>query len=535
MAMRWLQDGRLARWLGLLGLCLAVAGVAVYALWPQQSLAASLLEAAAVLCLIAFLGVNYRAIRAVSAGRAARLGLHSGLMVVVFVTIVILVNVLAARHSLRWDLSESGRFSLAPQTIQLLNGLGQDVKVTLFVQNAGQDQGYTKRVLQSLAEGYQHHTPHLQIEYVDPDNRPAVAKQYGISQYNTVVFESGEQETRVRFSSPEELENREQLFTNALIRVTREERKHIVFLEGHGEHRLDDVGEKGFSAVKEALEREGHDVSSIVLAQQGVVPATATALVIGGPAKLMAPQELELLRGYLNGGGRLLVMIDPLVESGLEPLLEEWGVRLDPDLVIETSVTLFGAGAEVVLATNYSPTHPVTKDFNLSTVFPAARSLHADPARQGAFQYEGLVITSDKSWGETDLSNPQVNLDRLQDIRGPLHLAAAVQPQPAQAPQGETAAPPAPAIDGQLLVFGDSDFASNNYFRLYGNGDLFLNAVNWLAQEEETIAIRPKEARSDPLILDSNQERTLLLISTVLLPGVAFLLGLGAWQWRRRL
>ncbi|MEW6325967.1 MAG: GldG family protein, partial [Nitrospirota bacterium] len=461
MAMTWLQDGRLARWFGLLGLMLAVAGLAVYALWPRQSLAASLLEGAAVLCLITFLAVNYRAIRAVSAGRAARLGLHSGLMVIVFVAIVTLVNVLAARHSLQWDLSESGQFSLAPQTVQLLTQLSQDVKATLFVQNTGPDQGRTKRVLQGLMEGYQRHTPHLTVEYVDPDSRPAVAKQYGITQYNTVVFESGAQEARVRFSSPEELDNREQLFTNALIRVTRAEKKRIVFLEGHGEHRLDDAGQNGFSALKEALEREGFDVGSLLLAQQGSVPAGTTVLVVGGPNKLMAPQEVERLRAYLQEGGRLLVMVDPMTESGLEPLLGEWGVTIDQDLVIETSVQLFGAGAEVVVATSYSPTHPVTRDFKLSTAFPAARSLRADPARQGTLRYEGLVMTSEKSWGETDLRNPQVSLDRLRDLKGPLHLAAAVQPASPQ--EGEPAASETP-LKGQLLVFGDSDFAANGFF-----------------------------------------------------------------------
>ena len=471
--------------------------------------------------------------RAVSLGRAARLGLHGGAMTLVFVAIVTLVNVLAARHSLRWDLSESGQFSLAPQTIKLLSGLDRDVTVTLFVQ----DLGRTKQVLEGLMESYQHHTPRLTVTYVDPDKRPAVAKQYGITQYDTVVFESGGQQTQVRFLSPEELNNREQLFTNALIRVTRTEKKRIAFLEGHGEHRLDDAGQNGFSTVKEGLEREGYEVSSLLLAQQGSVPERTTAVVVGGPSKLMAPPEMEAIRAYLNGGGRLLVMLDPLAQSGLEPLLADWGVTVDQDLVIETSVVLFGTGPEVVVATQYSQSHPVTNDFTPSTAFPAARSVRFNQALQERFSYDGLIMTSDKSWGETDLSNRQVSLDRIRDLKGPLHLAAAVRP--VSSPQGEEGggAPAAkqPLDAARLIVFGDSDFATNSFFRLYGNGDLFLNAVNWLAEEEETISIRPKEARMSPLILSGDQENTVLLVSVVFLPGAALLLGLGAWQWRRRL
>jgi ABC-type uncharacterized transport system involved in gliding motility auxiliary subunit len=356
-----------------------------------------------------------------------------------------------------------------------------------------------------------------------------------------VVVESGGQQIQIRFLSPDELNNREQLFTNALIRVTRTEKKRIAFLEGHGEHRLDDAEQSGFSMLKEGLEREGYEVSGLSLAQQGSVPGPTTAVVIGGPTKLMAPQEMEAIRSYLNGGGRLLVMLDPLVESGLEPLLAEWAVTIDQDLVIETSVVLFGAGPEVVVASQYSESHPVTKGFRLNTAFPAARSVRVNPAQQERFSYEGLVLTSDKSWGETDLKNPQVSLDRLRDLKGPLQLAAAVRPAPRQQEEQATAqrqTPPAtdrPSDAARLVVFGDSDFATNSFFRLYGDGDLFLNAVNWLAEEEDTIAIRPKEARMSPLILTSDQETTVLLVSVVILPGVALLLGLGAWQWRRRL
>ncbi len=463
------------------------------------------------------------------AGRAARLGLHGGLLTVVFIAVIGLVNVLAVRHNVRWDWSGSGEFSLSPQTVKVLKALDRDVTVTLFVQ----DLGRTKEVLRGVLDSYQQYTPHLTVVSVDPDKRPAVAKQYGVTQYDTVVFESGGQETRVRLLGPEDLDNREQLFTNALIRATRTGKKRIAFLDGHGEHRLDDPGQNGFSAVKEGLEREGYDVVGLSLAQQGSVPDKTVALVVGGAAKLMAPQEMEAVRSYVNKGGRLLVLTDPMVTSGLEPLLADWGVTLDQDLAIETSISLFGAGLEVVVARTYSTTHAITKDFTLDTAFPVARSLRFDPAKEGAFKHDSLVTTSDKSWGETDLKSQQVGFDRLRDIKGPLTLAMAVRPAP---PQEQPPAVSAPISNtARLVVFGDSDFATNGFFHLYGNGDLFLNIVNWLAADEDAISIRPKEARMSPLILNSEQEGLLFWVSVVILPGAALLVGLGAWQWRRRL
>jgi gliding motility-associatede transport system auxiliary component len=530
-------ERRCARWVGVGGVVCAAAGLATYLAWPQRPLITSLLEGLALVCLLVYAAANARALRTLSAGRAVRVGLHSGLLTVTFIAVIGLANVLAARHSLRWDLSGSGQFSLSPQTLKILHALGRDVTVTLFVQ----DLGPTKETLHGLVDSYQQYTPRLTAVYVDPDKRPAVAKQYGVTQYDTVVFESGGQEARVRLLGPEDLDNREQLFTNALIRITRTEKKRIAFLEGHGEHQLDDTGPRGFSSVKQGLEREGYEVVGLSLAQQGAVPAKTTALVIGGAEKLMAPQEMEAVKRYLDTGGRLLVLTDPQVSNGLEPLLADWGVILDQDMAIETSISLFGAGLEVVVAHTYSKDQPITKDFTLNTAFPAVRSLRFNPAKAGAFKPDDLVMTSEKSWGETDLTNQQVAYDRLRDIKGPLTLAMTVQPVPPKKPSEQPNTQPAPAgttvpsSGARLVVFGDSDFATNSFSRLYGNGDLLLNVINWLAEDEAVISIRPKAARMSPLILDSAQEGMLFWVSVVILPGAALLVGLGAWQWRRRL
>jgi len=82
-------------------------------------------------------------------------------------------------------------------------------------------------------------------------------------------------------------------------------------------------------------------------------------------------------------------------------------------------------------------------------------------------------------------------------------------------------------------VFGDSDFAANGVLGIPGNRDLFLNAVNWLAQKETLIAIRPREAEDRRVTLTADQQRRAFYLSVLVIPCLAFVAGLVTW-WRRR-
>ena len=123
------------------------------------------------------------------------------------------------------------------------------------------------------------------------------------------------------------------------------------------------------------------------------------------------------------------------------------------------------------------------------------------------------------------------------DKKGPVSLAAAVS-----APAATPAAPPAePKKDGEtpkpaetrLVAIGDSDFASNAAIRITGNQDLFLNTINWLAQQENLIAIRPKDPEDRRITLTADQERRIFYLTVLIVPGLILLAGVQTW-WRRR-
>ena len=85
------------------------------------------------------------------------------------------------------------------------------------------------------------------------------------------------------------------------------------------------------------------------------------------------------------------------------------------------------------------------------------------------------------------------------------------------------------------MVIGDSDFANNTYFNFSGNGDFFLNTASWLAEEENLIAIRPKERKDTPIHLTSDWGSAIFLLGTIIFPGVIVLAGIRNWWTRRRL
>ncbi|HXC62697.1 MAG TPA: GldG family protein, partial [Nitrospiria bacterium] len=227
-------------------------------------------------------------------------GSNTVLMVLLFLGILGIINFLGFRHRLRADLSSSHNFSLAPQSVNVAKGLKQEINATGFFQ----EKSPARTEFKDLMESYRYYNPKIRYELVDPDKDPGTARRYGITQPDTVVLESGAQDIRVRNISEQEL-------TSAIIRVSREGKRVIYFLEGHGEHGLDDGDRAGYSSAKEGLERQGFEVKSLLLLEQPKVPSDATILVLAGSQRPILKEEQGVLSAYLKAGGQLLVMLDP--------------------------------------------------------------------------------------------------------------------------------------------------------------------------------------------------------------------------------
>lgn len=437
-----------------------------------------------------------------------------------------LVDALAARHSFRLDLTAGKRYTLAPQSVKVVKALAEPVKVTAFF---GEVQP-GRRTFKELMGQYAYHSPKLTYEVIDPDRQPALARRYKVSSYGTIVAERKDREERFFDVS-------EEAVTNALVKVSRSERKKVYFLTGHGEHGLDDAGKNGYSAVKEALESENYEVKPLLLLRAEAVPADASVVVVAGPTADLLPPEVKLLETHVKRGGKFLVLVDPGEVPALAAFLKEKGIELVADTLIDRMSRIFGADARMPVVSQYT-SHPITKEFAMASFFPLARSVRPLNDPPEGVDVQALASTGSGSWAETDLvalDKGQAAFDEKKDIGGPVPVAAVatIVAEAKESGSASVGSTPSKTDSARLVVFGDSDFASNTHLNLSGNATLFLNTVSWLAEEEDLIAIRPRSEGSRPMLLSPLQARLLFWIGVVAMPFLVAVVG-GSVLWRRR-
>lgn len=492
-------------------LVLAALGRFILAVaWDRLDL---VLLGAGVLIIAAAVAVNRAAIVAWYHNRRGVFALTLAISAVLLVGILVLANIVAWYHPARLDLTKSKRNTLAPETRQLLHRLAADVTLTQFARVRDTQ---VDALLRSFANG----TPRVRAAFVDTDREPLLARQLKIVKNGTVVVEASGK--RKKLEAPSEAD-----LATAVLAVTTHEPRAICFTSGHGEHALANEAAAGLSAAKEAIEATNYRAQARSLVEQDV-PPDCTVLVLAGPQHELLPIEQDRLVKFVAGGGRLLVLLDPPPAPSLADLLARWGVKPDDDIVIDTSGTgqVLGAGPAVPVAAKYGE-HPITRGFEMITLYSLTRSLKPlpDPARRLAAT--ALVETSDKSWGETDLSTTAARFDVDKDIKGPLTLAVASSWPIGPAPAAVTAAsPPKSPREARVVVFGDSDFIANALIGRQGNADLLLNALAWLAGDADLISVKPRNEENRRIELSERARRVLFALVIIILPALPLVVGI---------
>ena len=466
--------------------------------------------------------------------------MRANLAVVILLACAIfgMVNYLSMRHHARFHWQRDLFAALSEKSIQLLATIPDDIRVVALMR-PGQE-AYPATV--ALLQEYAARASRVSVEFVDPDRDLARAEQlartYRLPDAECVVFEIGGRHQAVAAADLVEHEsagaggNRsrrffrgEQLFTSAIYALTQASRPAIFFLQGHGERSPDDFDPRsGYSRIASRLRDENLDVETLNLGETRAIPNPCALMIIAGPAREFAPYEIALIRDYLDRKGRLLLLLDARVTTGLEPLLHDWGVMLGDDIVTDESHTLDGRELYI---TAY-PEHPITIPLrNLATVLFLPRSIRPAPQATGGDKpsVTALAACSAAGWAEFDPDDATARFNPQVDIPGPVPVAVAIE-------RG-----PVPGVHVQirptrLVVVGDSSFASNGGL-MGANADLFLNSVNWLLAREDLLAVAPKAFEELRLVMDARQLRTFFWIVVVALPGLVAVLGLWA-AWRRR-
>lgn len=503
-----------------LGIAALVAAVVVYLIVPQLRASVLSLLALGFLLLLVFFILGFRGIKAAILGRRGRYGTNTSVMIVAFLAIGVLVNILGVQNHQRFDLTAASQFTLSPQTLRVLKDLKQPVKaVGFFVP----DDPTKNRTEQLLAE-YKYRSDQFSYDFVDPEAKPAVARQYEVRDYGVVVFESQGRLQPVRFASESD-------FTSAILKVTGKQQKKIYFLTGHGEANLFSSDEAGYSLARQGLDWDNYQVAELSLATEAKMPEDIATLVVAGPKKPLTEKEIELLTNYLKQGGKALFLLDPGTPKEVAEILADWGVVLGSGTIIDqASFVPPDLATPAALRPQYYSSR-ITENLD-TTFFPAATAVKSTLKEPSpTLVVLPLAVTSANSWLTTEPS--RTSFDPAKDIKGPHNLAATVTATAPLSQKGQEEERKASSKTTRLVIVGDSDFASNKYFYSLGNSDLFLNSINWLSEEEELIAIHPKPPEYRRMVVTMRGWNWILYSSMGLLPLVIILAGVFVW-WRRR-
>jgi ABC-type uncharacterized transport system involved in gliding motility auxiliary subunit len=533
---------RILNLLGWLGAALVFAGAAIRFGYPAWEQYVPYLVWSGLACIIVYGAGQWREIAQAFRGRQARYGTLAGVSVLVVLGILIAVNYIGARQNKRWDLTANKAFSLSDQTRKVLEGLDAPLHLMVFVREPD-----FPRFKDRLQE-YEYLSKQVTTEYVDPDKKPAVARQNEVQQYGTIVFSYKGRTERTTISPEQEIS--EQDLTNAIIKAVSGEQRKLYFVQGHGERDTTSQERNGYAAIAAALGRENYLVDKVVLAQTGAVPDDATAVIVAGPTTDFLPPEIDALNKYLARSGKVLLELDPIDMPDSPPLTNliafarSWGIDVGANVIVDGSGMgqLIGTDATAPVVAQYGA-HPIAQRLNVMTAYPLSRSVTPVPDGVDGRTAQPFAETSDRSVaikGDvktmiTALTAGEKLTDSKIDKRGPVPIAAAVaapSTPPAAGPSANPLDPEAPKPEARLAVIGDSDFAANAYLGIQGNRDMFMNTLGWLSQQENLIAIRPTEAGDRRITMTAAQQTLTKWFSLLILPAAIF--GTGVLSWSRR-
>lgn len=467
--------------------------------------------------------------------RAIQVSTNALVATLAMLGILALINFLGVRHAVRVDLTENQLFTLSPESQQVVRSLRQPVKVWVFDRNQNPEE-------RQLLENYQRYGPQFNFEFVDPQLKPGLAQKFGVKSSGQVYLESGTKRQLIQtFQQGEPLS--EVKLTNGIQQITSDRKDKIYLLQGHGEHPLDAVA-GGLSQAVSTLKDKNYTTEALNLAERSEIPKDAAVVIVAGPKRALFEAEVKALRDYLSSGGSLLVMVDPNTNPELEGLLNAWGVQLDDRLAIDASGkgSVVGLGAATPLITRYGQ-HPITKDFgNGNSFYPLARPLEIKPVP--GIEQTPLLLTDDKSWAESNPESQQLEFNADSDRPGPLTLGVALKrkvnskpPETKPTPSPQASATPKSgkkSDEAQLVVLGNSDFATDGLFEQQLNGDVFLNSISWLSKrDEQTISIRPKETKNRRINMTPVQAQVVSWTALLIVPLIGFATA-GVMWWRRR-
>ena len=419
---------------------------------------------------------------------------------------------LAARYQLQWDFTQSASNSLDTASVEVLKQLPGAINLTVYATGQDARLGDMQALIRDFISLYQRYKPDITLTFVDPVKNPEEARKINIQGNGEMVVEYGGRREHLVMSNLNE-----QSLTSLLLRLAHTKNQLLMYLDGHGERKLEGIGNHDLGEFGKKLQQNGFRLAPLNLTIAQDVPENASMLLITQPQFNLLPGEVDKLLHYIARGGNLLWLIDSEPLRGLEPLAEKLGLLLTPGIVIDPYSKEMGAPATWALAAGYPP-HAITQNFSLNTAFPFARAIDWDEDKE--WQHTILVEAAPRGWVSRNTVQDKPRFDKKHDIPGPATVALALQREVNDREQ-------------RIVIVGSGSFLANAYSGNGGNMDLGINIVNWLGNEEKLISIQPRAIKDGAITLSKSRLNIISYGWLIVLPGLLMVMG-GVLWWRRR-
>ena len=490
-------------------------------------------------------------------GVARRLKVANFLVQLVLLVVIYLqVNYLGTRFYKRTDLTPADIHSLSIETQAYLRKIDPQKPVRVIVTSAPKaneesEELWVRNQIHKTLKEYEHHAnkggaTRFIVEYVDiymdRDRARELSRDYNLREENSILFTCGKQ---IRLIPAAQLKipakngiranaiqfSGERLFTSSILHVIQDEKDRVYFLQGHGELLLDQADPvRGVTDAAAFLQYRNVDPLPLNLQVAGRIPADAKLLIIASPQFPFTLEELILLKDYLDKrNGRLLALVDPFVNHGLDEIFREWGIEVDDRLVIEPPDNSALSIKGTTLVREYSR-HQITQSLgedHIPVLFGQSRPVRPDfgAPNDETRSVASLLFSREGSWAEVDYRESKTPTQDPIDPPGPISLGAVSERKAGQ--QGIHIA------GGKVTVFGNSKWLTNNGFKHRGNQRLLHNCLMWNLDRFTLLDIPPRPILQYEANLDT-KEFTKLKYSRLLVPPLAiFALGIICYFTRR--
>ena len=436
----------------------------------------------------------------------------------IVIAILVVLNFLANRYSKSFDATSNKKYTLSDQSAKIAKNLKEDITITYWDRGA---ESFSNA--QGLFDRYKGLSPKINVVYQDVDKKRTEAVAAGVKSPLPNIFVTvGNKSEQAKSLTEEEV-------TGAMVRALKGGDRTVCFTSGFGEASTTEAqAGEGFGNAKDLTEKNNYKTKVVPMIPKPDIPMDCTILVVAGPKRDYLQPAVDAIKGYVENGGRALILLDPPLKfrseiddnAALIAVLDSWGVKMDKDLVLDLSGVgqLFGLGPEFPIVTKYGDHAIVSVMKELPTGFPIARSLQV--AKGDKTMVSALFSTTDDAVATEDLKNPQVNVKTAKP--GARVLAAA-----------GTYTTGKEGAEGRFVVVGTSRWIGNGFLAFNGNRDLYMNMLNWLSSDSDLISIRPKDPEDRRLNMNPRQATMLFYGSVVLIPLAIIMAGVGVW-WKRR-